>query len=991
MQTRDLAQQWRRRQQAGTVLRPKPATPAGVVGATMLVAAAVCGLPAAASEGIDFARDIGPLLETHCLRCHSPNNLQGEISLATRADIFARDYVLPGDPNGSYLLDLVAGSEGDPPEMPQEGAPLTAAEVALIRDWIAAGAVWPEGVTLEEQSQGDRSWWSLQPLAAVEPPEPEPLPTAWQTHPIDRFLAAALANKGLTPNPPADRRSLIRRATYDLTGLPPTPEEVAAFLADSDPMAYEHLIDRLLASPRYGERWGRHWLDVVRFGESNGYERNFLINDLWPFRDWVIDFFNADKPFDRFICEHLAGDVVGAGDPDVMIGSAFLVSGPYDDVGNQDPAQAAQIRANTLDEIIRATGEAFLGMTVGCARCHNHKFDPIKQADYYRLYATFAGIRHGRAVWATPEQKQARAAALRPLEQRKQQLTQTLSEQRETILSRARERLADYEADWPRPPVDRTGTEERFPTVTARFVRLVCEAGDINLESRGFKIDEFEIYTPGPDRRNVALASAGAVASGPSRGSEFYGPQLVNDGRFGARLIGNNEVTIELAEPTEIDRVVFSSARGEKTPDHNLFGFVAEYRIEVSDDGQRWTEVASGRDRRPRSRPLPGARPPAGRQQPLSQLEHRLLAVATTPAEAARRAELSSELREVGAAIAKVPSLPQAWIGSRSAKDATGPFHIFLGGNPQKRGDEVAPASLSFLEEVAEPFVLSADTPEATRRRALAEWIVATDNPLTSRVLANRVWHYHFGRGIVATPNDFGVMGSAPSHPQLLDWLAGRLVAGGWRLKPLHRLIMTSQAYRQSSAWRRAPAAVDGDARLLWRFPPRRLAAEELRDTLLAVAGVLDTTMGGPGFRLYAFEQDNVCSYTPLDDHGPETYRRAVYHQNARASVVDLMTEFDQADCTLSEPRRASTTTPLQALTLLNHSFTLDMAEAVAARVEAEAGPAPAARVARLVQLAYQRPPTAAERQRLTAFVAEHGLRALCRAVLNSNELLHLD
>jgi hypothetical protein len=958
---------------------------------TLLAGGLLAAPQAPAAEVIDFQEHVAPLLETHCLGCHSKNIAKGEMSFASRDQLFENGYVVPGDPEGSYLLELIAGVDGEPPEMPQEAAPLPAEAVAVIRNWIAAGADWPEDVTLEERSQADLSWWSLQPLADVEPPAATPTASGWADHPIDRFLVTSLAEKGLVPNPPADRRTLIRRASYDLTGLPPTPEEVAAFITDTDPQAYEKLIDRLLASPHYGERWGRHWLDVVRFGESNGYERNFLINDLWPFRDWVIESFNDDKPFDRFIREHLAGDVFGAADRDVMIGSAFLVSGPYDDVGNQDPVQAAQIRADTLDEIIRSTGEGFLGLTIGCARCHNHKFDPIKQADYYRMYATFAGIRHGSAAWATPGQQRDLAETLKPLETRKQTLGEELSRQREAILSRAREQLAAYQTEWPRPPVDRTGTEERFAPVTTRFVRLVCEAGDIDLESQDFQLDEFEIYTPGPNGRNVALASAGAVASGPSRKPEFYGPQSVNDGKFGARLIGNKEVTIELAKPTEIDRVVFSSARGEKTPDHNLFGFVAEYRIEVSNDGKQWKEVAHGRDRRPREQPLPGAKPPAGRQQPLSHLDHRLLAAATTAAEAEQRQTLTAELREVEAAISKVPALPRAWLGSRSAKDAAGPFHIFLGGSPQKRGDEVTPASLSFLAEVTDPYTLPADSPEAQRRQALADWIVAPGNPLTPRVLANRLWHYHFGTGIVATPNDFGAMGSAPSHPQLLDWLARQLVSGGWRLKRLHKLIMTSQAYRQSGQWREEPAAVDSDARLLWRFPPRRLSAEELRDTLLAVSGTLDATMGGPGFRLYQFEQDNVCSYTPLDEHGPETYRRAVYHQNARASVVDLMTEFDQADCTLSEPRRTSTTTPLQALTLLNHSFTLDIAEALAARVEAEAGPASTDRIHRLFALVYQRVPAAVESERLGGFAEEHGLRALCRAVLNSNELLYLD
>ncbi|NBS34028.1 MAG: DUF1549 domain-containing protein, partial [Planctomycetia bacterium] len=292
---------------------------------------------AAAAEPVDFRHHVAPLLETHCLGCHSENIAKGELSLASRDQLFENGYVVPGDPEGSYLLELIAGVNGEPPEMPQEAEPLSAEAVAVIRNWIAAGADWPEDVTLEERSQADLSWWSLQPLADVEPPAATATASGWADHPIDRFLAAALAEKDLVPNPPADRRTLIRRASYDLTGLPPTPEEVAAFVADTDPKAYEKLIDRLLASPHYGERWGRHWLDVVRFGESNGYERNFLINDLWPFRDWVIESFNDDKPFDRFIREHLAGDVFGAAARDVMIGTAFLVSGPYDDVGNQDP------------------------------------------------------------------------------------------------------------------------------------------------------------------------------------------------------------------------------------------------------------------------------------------------------------------------------------------------------------------------------------------------------------------------------------------------------------------------------------------------------------------------------------------------------------------------------------------------------------------------------------------------------------------------------
>ena len=353
---------------------------------------------------------MAPLFEQHCIRCHKPGNEKGDISLATAEDLTAGGYVKAGDLAASYLFDLVtAEEEGQRPAMPKEGEPLGAAEVELLRRWVTQGAVWPEKLVLREQSRAGAEWWSLQPLPDVSPPDVAGIPDAWNANPCDRFVWAKLAERGLHPNPPADKRSLLRRATYDLTGLPPSPEELAAFVADDSPDAYERLIDRLLASPHYGEHWGRHWLDVVRFGESNGYERNVVIDNLWPFRDYVIRAFNDDKPFDRLVLEHLAGDRLAAEDPAVEVGTAFLVCGPYDNVGNQDPAQAAQIRADAIDEMIRATGEAFLGLTVGCARCHDHKFDPILQRDYYALYATLAGVHHG-ARGRRPRRRNSRPA-----------------------------------------------------------------------------------------------------------------------------------------------------------------------------------------------------------------------------------------------------------------------------------------------------------------------------------------------------------------------------------------------------------------------------------------------------------------------------------------------------------------------------------------------------------------------------------------------------
>lgn len=936
---------------------------------------------------IDFESEVAPILERKCLSCHNPNIMKGDFSMATREAILGAgdDILIPGNAADSMLHWItVPLDEGEAPDMPEDGEPLTEEEMDALAAWIDAGAPWPEPLVLKEASKTDKSWWAYRPLA-------EPAQAS-----IDAYIESSLEEAGLAMNPEADRRALIRRATYDLTGLPPSPEEVKAFASNPDPQAYERLIDRLLASPRYGERWGRHWLDVVRFGESVGFEQNWIIEDLWPFRDYVIRSINEDKPFDSFMREHLAGDVFGKGDPDVEIGAAFLVAGPYDSVNNQDAAQAAQIRANTLDEIINASGEAFLGMTLSCARCHDHKFDPISQADYYRAYATFAGVRHGSVPWASAEAKRERSAALKPLNAEKGSLEKEIESLEGVVLERARQGLSNYQTLWTRPAVDRRKVEERFEAVQAKYVRLICESQDLDPRiAKAFHIDEFEIWSSGDSPRNVALSSNGGVASGPARIIEdfpnAYGPQLTNDGSYDKRFVAtSNFLRIELADATEIDRVVFSSAREEQAPEIFKFSFVADYRIEVSSDGEQWREVANGRDRKPIDQlPLNPAR--FDHNPNPSHLDYRISQLAITAGERSKLQALEKKLSTVRKAISKVSPLPTAWIGKRLPEDAEGPFKVFIGGSPQRLGETVAPSSLSTLSEVLQGYELGGDAPESERRLRYAEWITHPDNPLTPRVLANRLWHYHFGTGIVDTPNDFGYMGGRPSHPELLDFLAQELQANDWRLKPMHRDIMLSKAYRQSSAWRPDGGRIDADSRLLWRYPPRRLSAEEIRDTILAIADSLDTEMGGPGFRLYRYMRDNVSTYDPLDRHAPDTYRRAVYHQNARASVVDLMTEFDQADCTLSTPRRSQTTTPLQALTMMNHSFTLDMSEALMARALEVTGPSLEKRVDAVFELAYQRSPDVAERERALALAKEHGLRALCRAILNSSELIYLD
>lgn len=939
---------------------------------------------AADAAGIAFfEQKIRPVLVEHCYECHSDQakKIKGGLRLDSRAGWLAGGdggtaAIVPGKPEESLLIRAVQHLEDDlamPPKKPK----LPDAVIADLVSWVKLGAPDPrDGGTLEAK-RADKSWWSLQPLRAADPAVPA------GTAAIDHYIETGLKEKGLALNPPADARTLIRRMSYDVTGLPPTPEEVAAFAAAyrTEPeRAVAELADRLLASPAYGERWGRHWLDVVRFGESIGFEVNFLINDLWPFRDYVIRSINEDKPFNRFIVEHLAGDVLGPDQPETEVGSAFLVAGPYDSVGNQDVVAQKNIRAATLDELITATSGAFLGMTISCARCHHHKFDPIPTEDYYRMRAAFEGVTHGRRVIASTAERAAFQSATAPLNEQRAKLVKDRGELEREVTRRATEAAKKVVAT--RPKMNPELTEENFEPVAARAVKLVMTASTTNPKSAtGSRIVEFEAWSAGEGARNVALASNGARAEGAKSAvaedfPEAYGAHLAIDGRFGEQwFIGNPPVlTVTFGKSETIDRVSFRNAKDLMIEDKAQGATPTDYEVQVSADGETWRTVASSAGREPWS---------------AAHGIERMRREVTTPEEARQIAALSAEIAQVDRALKAVPPLREIWAGKYAEpKERT---FVHKGGDPMKPGEAVLPASPTMADRAVPSFALAADAPEAERRRALGEWIVREDHPLTPRVLANRVWQYHFGTGIVDTPSDFGFLGGRPTHPELLDYLARRLIAVGWKLKPLHREILMSRTYRQSGAHRADATRVDQEARWLWRFPPRRLGAEELRDTMLHVADKLERKMGGPGFRLYKFTQNNVSTYFPLDRHGPETYRRSVYHQNARASVVDVLNDFDLPDIAFAAPRRAHTTTPLQALTLLNHSFTTEMAQALAARIASGGGGSSGSPIDTAYAIAFQREPTKKERAAAEQLIAEHGLAAFCRALLNMNELLYLN
>jgi cytochrome c553 len=930
-----------------------------------------------AQIAVDFERDIRPLLHTRCSECHGATKPKAGLRLDQKAS--AMKVITPGKSSESELIRRVTSTD-KVEMMPPTGERLTLREIAMLKAWIDAGANWSETETIvAEAKRADKNWWSLQPFKNNEPPTIQH-PTSKIQNPIDRFIFAKLAEKNLQPSPPADRRTLIRRVTYGLIGLPPSSEDVAAFVNDNDPNAYEKLVDRLLASPRYGEQWGRHWLDVARFGESKGFEQNHVINNLWPYRDYVIRSFNEDKPFNRFIIEQLAGDVVGKGDPNVEVATAFLVCGPYDSVGNQDEVQQKIIRANTLDDLITATSNAFLGLTVNCARCHYHKFDPIPTEDYYRMRAAFEGVIHGERVLATDAEKQQYEAKAKPHETRKGEVTKAKALLEKSIAERAKEKAAQV-TSYPLPKITRQFNEHRFAPTAARYLKFKMLAHSDNPKAAtNARLDEFEVWTK---TRNVALASNGARASGVTTrraediaGTDAYGVELVNDGKFGERwfVAAPAELTLTLAQPETIERIVFSHDRTAalNNPGVGLGPFVTEYEVLVSLDGKAWKPIADS-----------SSRPPFNE----AQLIERFSPIVMTVDEKQMLATLDAELAQLNRELKAIPPLPTVWAGKFEQPKAT--TYVHKGGDPMRRGADVVPASLAVLDGVLKPFALPANAPEGERRLALANWIASDANPLTARVLANRIWQSHFGTGLVDTPSDFGYLGSKPTHPELLDWLARRLQAYGWRLKPLHREIVLSQTYQQSSAHREDAAKLDANSRLLWRFPPRRLHAEEIRDTLLSVAGQLNLRLGGPGFRLYRYLEDNVATFVPLDIHGAETYRRAVYHQNARSSLVDGLTDFDLPDNAGPAPNRIATTSPLQALTLLNHPFTLTMADALTKRAQKDA-PNDAAAIRRAFVFAFQREPLREEEAAALQLIQQHGWRAFGRAMLNANELLYI-
>lgn len=990
------------------------------------VAGSICVaiVHAAESPGDHFDRQVAPLLAGRCLECHNPGDKKGGLDLTTRDAALTGgeggSSLEPGDAEASYLWQRVLADEMPPKK------PLADAEKTLLEDWIRDGAAW--GTTPIDRfryTSGTRAgydWWSLQPLSSTKVPSPKASsPTFAIRNPIDAFVLDKLNQQRLAPSTEADRRALIRRLSFDLLGLPPTPEEIASFVADTSADAYERLVDRLLASPHYGERWARHWLDVARFGESDGFEYDRLRPNAWVYRDWVVNALNDDLPYDEFARQQIAGDVLRPEDASATVASGFLVCGAHDALIPAGDIMRQIMRQDEMEDLVGTVAQTFVGLTANCARCHDHKFDPIRQSEYYQLASALAGVARGDRE--LPTLPPADASAL------------------QTQLAAARSELRAIE----QPAISRVRAEREQAGVKA--VRPVAKLrwDFVASADSAPAIDDVELLG------GAAFSAEGLVLNSQDAYAQTKPlPFAIREKTLEARMSlanltqrGGAAISLQTPGGDQFDAIVF----GERQPGHWMAGSESFQRTrelggtkETSAAGEfvhiAITYAANGDITCYRNGIVYGkpynAGPPlpfdAGQSQIVFGLRHapvgagKLLSGIVRDAAIYDRALTAEEV----AATAGVPNqivTDEQLFNHLSAGDrqtlnrlreqikslerqldpprqkafvvtpvAAAVTHRLERGNPLTKGEVVTPGGIASLRGLPADFGLKADAPDKDRRQKLAEWITSPQNPLFARVMVNRIWHYHFGVGIVDTPNDFGFGGGRPSHPELLDWLAQRFIEDGFRLKSLHRLIVVSSTYRQASLPNAAAMKVDAGGRLLWRFPPRRLEAEVVRDAVLAVSGELNLQRGGPGFQDFDLQnQANTAVYVPRDVAQPEFQRRSLYRVWARGARHPLLDAFDCPDTTVTSPSRGVTTTPLQALSLFNNSFMLRMSQKFSERAAHETDGTLPASVDRLYRLALGRALADAERKRVESFAKEFGLPALCRALLNSNEFLYVE
>ena len=970
------------------------------------------------ADPIDFGRQIQPILAKRCFSCHGPDKAEAGLRLNQKESVQVKlasnkSAIVPKQLEQSELFQRIRSTD-DSDRMPPEGPPLTGPQVELIKQWIEQGAEWKEH-------------WAF---VAPQPQQPPAVKNSqWVRNPIDAFVLSKLEHEGLSPAPPLENVALLRRVTFDLTGLPPTTAEIDSFLADDTPGAFERVVDRLLQSQHFGEHWARHWLDVVRYADTNSFERDGPKPNAWRYRDYVIRAFNADKPYDRFIREQLAGDELPDGGADGIIATGFYRLGQWDD----EPADRLLALYDGLDDIITTTTQGFLGLTVNCARCHDHKIDPVPHQDYYSLLAFFQGVTPNgnpnpnveRPVFENEEAKVAYAVAVKAHQEQLDQVQLAMT----TIEKEFREKLSKQGPQLLPPDLDELeyrfyrDTWEKLPDFNNLKPETVGKLKqgflDISLATReysfGFvftgilKVPEDGEYTFSLDSDDGSRLT-------------IHGEQVaVHDGIHGTGEPRLGKITLKRGRiPLRVD--YFQGPTGDKGLIVKWSGpTVAQRFLSVNPDMD--ANVADGKGKRKDFAAMIAAQGTAllgpERHGEYTQLLHRIGELKR------QRIDAPSALcvTEVG------PNPPETMLLKR--------------GNPQSPGEKVVPAFLSSLGGGVAS--IPAPAPGATtsgRRLALANWIAAPDNRLSSRVMVNRLWQHLFGRGIVRSPNNFGLLGDRPTHPELLDWLAIEFVRGenpdpqqpspvpvqAWSMKRMLKLMVTSSTYRMSSQapdsilangavanatagadvadkGRRNPLKTDPLNNLLWRHDMRRLGAEEVRDSILAVGGDLNRKMYGPGIYPKISDEIKAGQSNPGAGWGQsspeEQARRSVYIHVKRSLVLPLLSDFDVADSDSSCAARFTTTQPTQALGMLNGAFLNEEAIHLAKRLRQEASDDVRQQVTLAYRLALNREPDEQMIRRGLSLIetlkskhglsSEKGLEQFCLMTLNLNEFIYLD
>ena len=947
---------------------------------------------------------------TKCATCHNPDQRAGGLDLTSRKTAIEHGRALvPGNVDASDIAQKVVLGAMPP------GKPLSESDQEIVTEWIKSGAAYPT-ITRPSKPLNPKSW-------AFKPPVLPAVPSTNRLvskNPIDAFIWSGLQAKGLKPAVEASRNTLIRRVTIDVTGLPPSPADVASFLADTKPGAYERLVDRLLASPQYGERYGRFWLDIARFGESHGYEYDNLRDNAWPYRDYVVRALNEDVPYDRFLTEQLAGDAIS---PAAPAATGFLVGGPMDEAGKAAPGLQVRLRAREeeLEDMIGTVSQTCVALTVNCARCHDHKFDPIPQVDYYQMKAALTGVAPGERPLPSTQPPPAtdNTSATERIKRTVQQLATLSASLTPSVTKKLTvEPILRWTFDG--SANDAATSVGGMLTGGARI-----EAGHLTLP------DTKSVYKSAPiakmltektletwvtlDRLEQRGGSAFTIQTlnGVTFDGIVFGERVPNRWMAGSNgfartqdVVASDEIAADLL-PVQL--VVTYAANGDVTLYRNGKLIGGPYRAAAAPQGfasYGWQAVFGLRhdgsntylqgtidEARLYDRALTAAEvdatyrtPPAG--------------CLIEPSNATGDAKLIAAWKTLNDLLETRSRTQTRAITSDRVYAATStkaePTFLLARGDVNAPKHEVFPGAVSSVSAIPALFNIPANAVDSDRRKALAAWITDKRNPLTARVMVNRIWQWHFGTGIVSTPNDFGNTGEPPSNPKLLDWLAATFQSDNrygkaWSIKKMNRLILTSQTYRQASTSDAAAKRVDADNRLLWRFSPRRVEAEVIRDAMLAVAGNLNTSMGGPSFRPFTVSSYGSKFYALIDRDTPEFNRRSIYRMTVHSARNPLLEALDCPDPSSKTPKRNVSTTPTQALEMMNDAFVLRQARILAERVRKGAGTDAKKQCMAAVGLTLCRKPSQNELSKAASFLKSNTLEMYCWALLNSGEFAYVD